>query len=322
MYCKEAWMDMQNRTPSLGDMDMAGQLCRMNTQDMEKEMEPKFKVGDKVVTKRGVFSEVISITEDWVQTRSYRTGLTFLWSRRHDKKLRHANIYDEAGAQWRVTCVLNRLTENMNRPYMESVAPPLRHRELWTQDVVNRFEDFIEGIKEKEMEPKFKVGDVVSTLNGELVTVVQLEAESIRDITQVRMVPSGQEAVFLTSQLRRTNIKDGTVAYEREGYKHIDYFSTMEKAVREAYQAPAQPIFRLKHVNGTSGWEGCHFVLVAEDEREMLVQEVDINEAKVRDRIVTAQKSNWTRDYSIGDEIINFLQARGGNFINKVVDNG
>lgn len=194
---------------------------------------------------------------------------------------------------------------------------------------INAWERFnpIQIIEEKEMEPKFKIGDIVKTPAGEFVTVVQLEAESIRDITQVRMVPSGQEAVFLTSQLRRTNIKDGTAAYIQEGYKsfgNIDYFSAMEKSIQETYPttAPAQPIFRLKRNDGTDGWEGCHFVLVAEDKREMLVREVDINEAKVRDRVVTAQKSIWTRDYSIGDEIINFLQARGGHFINKVVDNG
>lgn len=92
--------------------------------------------------------------------------------------------------------------------------------------------------------------------------------------------------------------------------------------VKTPTTAPAQPIFRLKRKDGASGGEGFHFVLVTEDEHEMQVREVDIDEAEVRDRVTTIQKSIWTRDYSIGDEIINFLQARGGNFINKVVDNG
>ena len=247
MYFKEAGMDMQKRIPTLGDMDMVGQLYRMNPQDMEKEMEPKFKVGDKVVTKRGVFCEVISITEDWVQTRSYRTGLTFLWSRRHDKKLRHANIYDEAGERWRLACALNRLA-GMTAAYTQ---------------------------------------------------------EGYSNITHSAKLPA---------------------SLDRAAHQQLksDFYSYTERAAREAYKprAPAQPIFRLKRNDGASGWEGWHFVLVAEDEREMLVRRVDINEAKVEDRVVTAQKDTWTREYSIGDEIINFLRARGGNFINKVVDNG
>lgn len=294
---------------------------------MEKEMEPKFKVGDKVVTKRGVLSEIISITEDWVQTRSFRTGLTFLWSKRHDRKLRHANIYDEAGERWYRT---------------------LRESQL----------------KGKEMELKFKVGDKVVTPNGEWGEVVDFTSSKTAIIVQVRSSRHEQGVFSATTwnqlwapeKLRHANIydeagerwccelrakkhspcgtagKDGTAAYTQEGcLSNITQFAErmgdIERAVhqhlkKQLDKTRAQPIFRLKRNDGTNGWEGCHFVLVAEDEREMLVREVDINDAKVRDRIVAVQKSIWTRDYSIGDEIINFLAARGGNFINKVVDNG
>lgn len=183
------------------------------------------------------------------------------------------------------------------------------------------------------MEPKFNVGDIVKTSTGTLATVIPLTGLPIfRESVQVRTL-EGKEYIFDARNLTKTHLKDGTAAYAQEGYKaptsdalkyklfgHTEYFSAMEKSIQETYSAPPQPIFRLKHNNGSSGWEGCHFVLVAEDEHELLVKEVDINEARVRDRVMTLQKSNWTRDYSIGDEIINFLSARGGNFTNKLVD--
>lgn len=396
MYCKEAWMDMQNRIPSLRDMDMAYQLDRMKPQGKmtfkEKEMEPKFKVGDKVVTPKGKWGEVIAVglfvtvklRESRLSTGTFNlTTHNELWKH---SQLRLVNIYDEAGKRWRSACAMKRLTGWMTEPYTVSPAtlsihdmdtiPPWDRRlteeekqnetesELRIGDIVeNRIGErgrvvkiskrvfvyvkMITGAresrtlcfdkkglvklasKEKEMGPKFKVGDIVKTELHELGQVSAFfEKHNNVRVHILKGVREGKTLIFDAAYLSKVELKNATAAYIQEGYKAPEdnichsalRIGAMEKAVREAYQKPPQPIFRLKHNNGSSGWEGCHFVLVAEDEQELLVKEVDINEAKVRDRVMTLQKSNWTRDYSIGDEIINFLSARGGNFTNKLVD--
>ena len=157
---------------------------------------------------------------------------------------------------------------------------------------------------EKEMEPKFKVGDIVETDLYELGQVSAFfEKHNNVRVHILKGIREGKTFIFDAAYLSKIDI-------------------IKEKAVREAYQEPPQPIFRLKRNDSSSDWEGFYFVLVAEDEHDLLVKEIDINEAKVQGRVMALQKSNWARDYSIGDEIINFLSARGGNFTNKAVDNG
>lgn len=322
MYCKEAWMDMQIRILGLGDMlnmDMAHQLDRQKPKGKmvfkEKEMEPKFKVGDKVVTPKGKWGEVIAVglfvtvklRESRLSTGTFNlTTHNELWKH---SQLRLVNIYDEAGERWRSACAMKRLRGIMNSPYTGPVAP-LRNRELWTKEVVDRFEEYCGSRSDKltsemeeklnETESELRIGDIVENRIGERGRVVKI---SKRVFVYVKMLTGARES--------------RTLCFDKKGLVKL---ASKEKAVREAYQEPPQPIFRMRKKDGTSGWEGCYFVLVAEDEREMLLKGVDINEAKVEDRVVNAQKSTWTRDYSIGDEIINFLSARGGNFTNKLVD--
>ncbi len=89
------------------------------------------------------------------------------------------------------------------------------------------------------------------------------------------------------------------------------------KKPSEMRTSPTQTIFRLKRKDGAKGFTGCYFVKVAEDSTEILVKQVGLSTAKVEDWVTNISKDEWDVAYNVGDEIINFLRARGGNFQNK-----